>query len=263
MRVSESFETESSLIAYGRRDTESVVLKVVKAPGDEWRSGEVARAFRGRGVVRVLESVEGAALLERIEPGTPLVELTRGGRDDDATEIIATVIASMSPSAAPPWCPKVYEWGRGFDWYLALGDAHIPRPMVERARAMYSALCETLGPTRLLHGDLQHYNVLADRERGWLAIDPKGVVGDVEYELGAALRNPGESPDVFTNLATIERRVTILATRLACDADRIVRWAFAQGVLSAIWDIQDGYALGADNGPLALARAIDLLLGVR
>jgi streptomycin 6-kinase len=43
---------------------------------------------------------------------------------------------------------------------------------------------------RLLHGDLQHYNVLLDRKRGWLAIDPKGVVAEGEFELGAALRNP-------------------------------------------------------------------------
>ena len=42
----------------------------------------------------------------------------------------------------------------------------------------------------LLHGDLQHYNVLLDKDRGWVAIDPKGVVGELEYEVGALLRNP-------------------------------------------------------------------------
>lgn len=45
--------------------------------------------------------------------------------------------------------------------------------------------------------DLQHYNVLFDDARGWLAIDPKGVVGEVEYEIGAILRNPIERPDLF------------------------------------------------------------------
>jgi streptomycin 6-kinase len=38
--------------------------------------------------------------------------------------------------------------------------------------------------------DLHHYNVLSDSGRGWLAIDPKGLVGEVEYEVGAAIRNP-------------------------------------------------------------------------
>lgn len=52
--------------------------------------------------------------------------------------------------------------------------------------------------TTLLHGDLHHYNVLSDVRRGWLAIDPKGVIGEVEYEAGAIFRNPNEMPDLFT-----------------------------------------------------------------
>jgi streptomycin 6-kinase len=69
--VDESFETPTSVVSYGRRDGRAVVLKVVKRPGDEWRSGQIASAFGGNGFVRVLEYVEGAMLLDRLEPGTP------------------------------------------------------------------------------------------------------------------------------------------------------------------------------------------------
>jgi streptomycin 6-kinase len=260
--VDEPLETPSSLIAYGRRGGDPVVLKVVKEPGDEWRSGEVAAAFAGRGMVTVLEYVDGAALLERIVPGTPLVDLVRRGDDDAATGVLAEVIAAMAPSGGPSWCPRVEEdLERGFAWYVASGDTQIPLPLVRRAAAMYANLCATQRDTRLLHADLQHYNVLEDRARGWIAIDPKGVVAELEYEVGAALRNPGELPDVFANPKTIDRRVATFASALKLDADRVLRWGFAEGVLSAIWHVQDGYAIGADEMPLALARAIEALWG--
>ena len=257
-----SAETDSSLIAFGRRGAELVVLKVVKRPGDEWRSGEVAHAFGARGMVRVLEYGEGAALFERVVPGTALVELTRHSRDVAATEILSGVIASMSPNAAPSWCPTVSDWGRGFARYLESGDARIPAPLVRRASDIYAELCGTQRDTRLLHGDLQHYNVLLDDQRGWLAIDPKGVVGEVEYELGALLRNPAELPGVFADPTTIERRAATLSSRLGLDAGRVLRWAFAQAVLSAIWHVEDGYEVDvATNAPLRLARSIDAMFG--
>jgi len=259
--ATESFETESSLVAFGECDGEQVVLKVVKGPGDEWRSGEVARAFGGRGMVRVLEYDDGAALFERIVPGTALVEMTRESRDAAAAEILADVIASMSPNAAPSWCPTVSDWARGFTWYVDSGDTQIPAPVVRRASEIYTELCGTQRATRLLHGDLQHYNVLRDQHRGWLAIDPKGVVGEVEYEMGASLRNPAGMPAIFANPTTIEKRVITLSTRLGLDAGRVLRWGFAQAVLSAIWHVEDGYAVDAANAPLQLARAIDSMFG--
>ena len=259
--VAESFETESSLIAFGLRDAEPVVLKVVKQPCDEWRSGEVASAFGGRGMARVLEYEEGAALFERIVPGTELVELVRQGNDAAATEILADVIASMSPNAAPSWCPTVHDWARGFTWYVDSGDTQIPAPLVHRAAEIYTELCATQRTTRLLHGDLQHYNVLRDQHRGWLAIDPKGVVGEVEYEMGAMLRNPLELPAILSKQAGIEQRIGILCDRLGLDAGRALRWAFAQAVLSAIWGVQDGYVVDSRSGPLRLARTIDAMFG--
>src|SRR4051812_46937000 len=97
VELDESFETPSSVIAYGRRGAQRVVLKVVRRPNDEWHAGAVLDAFGGRGVVRVLEHTEGAMLVERLDPGTSLVELVRSGRDDSATTIIAEVIAAMTP----------------------------------------------------------------------------------------------------------------------------------------------------------------------
>ena len=258
--VDEVCETTGSLIAYGHRGAVPVVLKVVKRPGDEWRSGEVASAFGATGVARVYECAGGALLLERLTPGRSLVEMVLRGRDGEATAILAGVIGAMSPETPSAGVATVEEWGQAFDWYATSSDRRIPRPLVADAHATYKDLCESQASRRLLHGDLQHSNVLFDRARGWVAIDPKGVVGELEYELGALLRNPRQAPAVFTDPATVERRVRVLSTGLGVDRTRTLGWAFAQAVLSAIWCVQDRVDLAETDPSLALAEAIRPLL---
>jgi len=79
-----------------RRRDRRVILKVVRYEGEEWRSGEILAAFDGNGLVRALEFRDGAVLLERLDPGNDLSILSMAGRDEEATEIIADVIARMS-----------------------------------------------------------------------------------------------------------------------------------------------------------------------
>ncbi|HKY26510.1 MAG TPA: aminoglycoside phosphotransferase family protein [Pyrinomonadaceae bacterium] len=289
VNVERTVETESSLVAFGERSSavQSVVLKIIKQPGDEWRAGEVLKAFDGRGVVRVYEHAPGAVLMERLSPGTPLVDLVLNGKDDEATDILAVVMQQMSEpedvwmpgigrqvSAAQwrtpleanqpkpdtryqtPAFPTTYDWARGFDRYIASRDGQIPRDLVESAQQIYVKLAATQREPRLLHGDLQHYNVLFDSVRGWVAIDPKGVIGEVEYEIGAAMRNPVERPDLFLSPQTIARRLKQFTDRLNLDYNRTVRWTFAQSVLSAIWNVEDGFEVGPLDSSLRLAKAI-------
>ena len=259
--VEGSLETHSSFVAFGRRGNQPVVLKVVRQPGDEWRCGEVLDAFGGRGMVRVYEYVEGAVLLERLNPGTPLAVMALGGRDEEATQILAGVIRRMSHPAVPSSAfVTADDWGQGFQHYLASGDNQIPHDLVEQGQHIYLRLCASQRGVRLLHGDLQHYNVLFDDKRGWLAIDPKGVVGEIEYEIGASLRNPCERPEVFASSEAVERRIVRYEAELKLDPERALAWGFAQAVLSAIWGVEDGFAVGAKDPSLMLANAIRPML---
>ena len=254
--VERVLETDSSVIAFGRRDRQPVVVKVIKNTGDEWRSGAILDAFEGRGVVKVYEYVEGAMLLERLSPGDSLVGVALDGRDYQATETLADVIGRISPRPSVDAVPTVQDWAKGFERYASSGDGQIPRNLSERAHRVYSELCASQSHPRLLHGDLHHYNVLLDSDRGWLAIDPKGVVGELEYEVGAVLRNPYERPELFTVPSTIQKRLERFACKLNLDARRILAWSFAQAVLSAIWSIEDGFPVGPRNPWLALADAL-------
>ena len=76
-------DTHTSVLALGRRDGDPVVLKIVKARGEEWRSGDIVDAFERKGVVRVYEHVEGAMLLEGLRPGRSLLGVALSGADDD------------------------------------------------------------------------------------------------------------------------------------------------------------------------------------
>ena len=237
------------------------MLKVLRRPGDEWRCGEVLDAFGGRRVVRVYEYVEGAVLMERLRPGTPLAGMALDGRDDEATEILSEVIRRMSPrNTSSGEFVTVQDWGKGFERYLAAGAGLIPRDLVEQGQRVYAELCASQRATRLLHGDLHHDNVLFDADRGWVAVDPKGVIGELEYEVGAALRNPYERPELFASPETVERRVRRYEAVLKLDPWRVLSWGFAQAVLSAVWSCEDGFAVGPETPSVVLARAIQPML---
>ncbi len=258
--IAETRQTEGSLLGFGLSDGNPVVLKVSKV-SDELNSGGVLRAFQGAGTVQVYESDQGAVLLERLDPATELVELVRSGRDEDATEILAQVIAAMMNHEPPPGCPTLFDWARGFDRYISEhSDGPVSLHVAHEAADIYRGLAATQLQTMLLHGDLHHYNVLLDSQRGWVAIDPKGVVGELEYELGAIIRNPVELPDFYISRAVVERRLKKLTDALRLDYDRALGWTFAQAVLSAIWDVEDGFEVTQDNAALQFAEVIKRMI---
>ena len=262
--VEHSFQTETSVISFVTRDGEDLVLKLVKYEGDEWYAGRVLRAFNGHGVVRVHEYTGGAMLIDRLRPGNNLVELALRGHDEEATNILCAVISKMSAAkagaAVVQGCATVEDWGEAFPRYLASHDQRIPRDLFAAARSVFANLCGSQSRRRLLHGDLQHYNVLFDSQRGWLAIDPKGVIGELEYEIGAVLRNPLERADLFLSRSTIERRLDQFTSKLNLNRKRVLAWAFSQAVLSAIWDIEDGLDVNESSPALRLADVIRPML---
>jgi streptomycin 6-kinase len=98
--------------------------------------------------------------------------------------------------------------------------------------------------------------VLFDLKRGLMAIDPKGVIGELEYEIGAILRNPVERPELFLSPSIIERRINQLVSKLDLNRERVLAWAFSQAVLSEVWGVEDGFDVDAASPPLELARII-------
>lgn len=231
-----------------RADGTEVILKLCVPLSEMLTELNALRLYDGRGICRLLDSdeVQGAMLLERLKPGVMLATVTD---DETATAIAAQVMRQLwRPAPAEHAFPTVAKWAQGLDRLRKRfdgGTGPFPVKLVEEAERLFAELIPTMGEPVLLHGDLHHYNILQAEREPWLAIDPKGVVGEPAYEIGALLRNPFEidkRPDLveFTT-----RRIDQLAAELKIDRARIRGWNVAQALLSVWWDYEDN----GDNWP--------------
>jgi streptomycin 6-kinase len=269
LEVSPPFATLSyNYVAPARRsDGTDLVLKMGVPRPELEREIEALRAYDGRGSVRLLdaETGKGVLLLERLKQGSMLADLYPGN-DDEVTMIAAGVMRQLWRPITPHHnFKKIEEWFEGLARLRSKfkgGCGPFPVRLVETAESLYADLSQSMGEPLLLHGDLHHFNILSATREPWLAIDPKGVVGEAAYDVGALLRNP--VPDVFGRsdlVHILDRRVAILAEILDLDRRRILSWGMAQAVLSAWWSYEDNDSEWRDVLPVAeqLAKLLTIL----
>lgn len=244
-----------------RTDGTRAVLKVGFPDKELLTEAEALRFFAGRGAVRLLEDDlgQGVLLVERLEPGTPLLSVED---DETATSIVAGVLRHLwRPVPADHPFPTVAEWGAGFGRMRDHFDGTtgpLPPALTDGAERLFTELLSSMAEPVLLHGDLHHDNVLAAARKPWLAIDPKGIVGEPAYDTGAWLRNwlpdllDAPRPDRI-----LARRIDQFAEELALDRERVRAWGMAQAVLSAWWMIED-HGSGWEP-PIEVARLLAAL----
>jgi len=107
---------------------------------------------------------------------------------------------------------------------------------------------------RPLHGDLHHDNVLQG-PRGWLAIDPKGVLGDPGFDAANMFYNPLDRDALCHDPIRIAHMAEVFAKTLNQPPPAILDHAIAYGCLSASWHHEDDNAV-EENRELSIARAI-------
>jgi streptomycin 6-kinase len=224
-------------------DGSEAVLKV-GVPNSELALEIAAlKAFNGFGAVKLLESDQelGALLLERLRPGEPLIQM---GDDEHATAVAIMVIRQLqSCSVKHVSFPSVADWFHGFQRLRDMFGGEtgpIPNELIEKAEGLSQDLITSMEASVLLHGDLHHWNILSSEREQWLAIDPKGVIGEPAYETGAWLRNPFPGILEMANPeSVISRRIDQFSNDLGYDRERIVGWGFTQAVLASSWSFQD------------------------
>lgn len=235
------YDTTEGVLAFGTRDDTPVVLKTLGTSFDAEGSAMAQTCFDGHSGVKVLESVEGACLLQRVMPGHTLTEAMAADEMISDVAVFATVAQSLHTAPVPnDDVPNVHGWSRSFATWREEIDSRLPVRRVREAEALFHHLIETTDSEVLLHGDLHHANILYDANGGWLTIDPKGVVGDPAFEAAAFLRNPMRRLNEISDPEFIRARVAALSSLTSWKPDRIYAWAYCQNVLSAIWDAQDG-----------------------
>nr|WP_071928417.1 aminoglycoside phosphotransferase family protein [Nocardia mangyaensis] len=82
-------------------------------------------------------------------------------------------------------------------------------------------------PETLVHGDLHDANVLAGDREPWLAIDPKGYVGDPAYDTITVIRSYRFAPLLFAAdpAAGLLRGLDLYCEAAHVDRVRARRWA--------------------------------------
>jgi streptomycin 6-kinase len=238
-----------NFVAFAKRQNEDVILKI-GVPRDELTSETAAlKLFNGDGACQLLESDEekGFLLLERLKPGMMLSDLEN---DDERTHIAADVIVNIhsrggfaQPSASTDGkLIKLSDWFNGLNKirpHYDGGTGPFPRDLLEMVESFLPELFAD-EDIKLLHGDFHHFNILSS-ERGWLIIDPKGVIGPAGYEIGPFMLNPWSSvSDESQFRVQAERRISIFSERLGWKKEKIIKWSMAHAVLSAWWSIEDG-----------------------
>jgi streptomycin 6-kinase len=248
-------ETPTSHVYTVTSGGEVVVLKLLTEYGWEEQRGALALShFDGRGAVRIYRSDAHAQLLE-YAAGDELVSLVERGDDEGATRIIADVLGQLHgvPQEEPAaGLLSLRDWFRELfrkaESERALGVQSI---YVQGADLAARLLDEPL-EVRVLHGDVHHRNIRRSA-RGWLAFDPKGLVGERAYDCANTLCNPSRGQPGRDELVHDERRLltaaAILAEALEIERERVLQFTFAYACLSAGWAIK---AQNADAAQWAL-----------
>lgn len=228
------------------------ILKI--ATSQEEIDGAALMAWwAGGGAARVLALEADALLLERLPARLSLVAMAQDGLDEDALRILCAVADDLHAPRGRPAPRSLYPLDR---WFRALAPAAAAHGGVlkDSLQAANSLLADPR-EIAVLHGDLHHENVLDGADRGWLVIDPKGVLGERAYDYAAMLCNPHEAGG--PRPGRIARQATLVADAARVDAQRLLHWLLAHAGVSAAWCMADGF----DPGPaLATAESAKALL---
>jgi streptomycin 6-kinase len=226
--------THTSRLLPVRRGGVPLMLKLSHT-SEERYGGQLMLWWDGEGAVRILEHDDDALLMERATGPRSVSDMARSGEDDAASLIICEVARRLHAprSGSAPAAISLDLWFR--DLFPA-ADRHggILVAAAETARALLGEPRDI----RVLHGDLHHGNVLDGGARGFLAIDPKRLLGERSFDFANIFCNPDAA--VATRPGRLTRQAGIVAEAAGLDRERLMRWILAYAGLSAAWHLDDG-----------------------
>lgn len=236
--------THSSSLLPVRRAGAPAMLKIAHEP-EERAGARLMVWWGGEGAARVLAHEGDALLMERATGDRSLAAMARAGEDDEASRILCAAAAGLHAprDRTPPELVPLAHWFRALEPAAAAHGG-----ILARADAVARELLAAPREVVVLHGDLHHDNVLDFGARGWLAIDPKGLVGERGFDFANLFCNP----DLGTAIAPgrLARQADVVAAAAGLERGRLLRWVLAYAGLSAAWSLEDG-----DQPGVALAVA--------
>jgi streptomycin 6-kinase len=245
----EPIVTPHSQLLPVRRHGAPAMLKVA-VEAEEKFGGVLMAWWDGQGAARVIAHQGDAILLERAEGNVSLAKLARDGRDDEASQIICATVAKLhAPRDKPlPDLIPLRQWFRELEPAAATHGGILPL-----AAATARELLATPREVGVLHGDIHHDNILDFGSRGWLAIDPKRLVGERGFDYANLFCNPDH--ETATDPGRFQRRVEVVTEAARLERKRLLQWILAWAGLSAAWFLSDGVPPETDFAVAELAAA--------
>jgi streptomycin 6-kinase len=246
--------TQSGHLLPVRRRGEPAMLKLATEKEENF-DVMLMEWWDGDGAARVLARNPDALLLERAEGVASLADMARNGRDDEACRVLCAVAARLhAPRPKPlPGLAPLPHWFRELEPAAATHGGILVR-CAETAQALLAEPRDV----GVLHGDLHHGNVLDFGVRGWLAIDPKGLLGERGFDFANIFTNPDladPTHPVATEPGRFARRLEVVVQAARLKRERLLRWILAWAGLSAAWFLTDGDSAAIDLRVAELAAA--------
>ena len=229
-----------SRLAPVRQAGRPATLKIAGHP--EERDGAALMAWwDGDGAAKVLGYEGDALLMERAMGEGSLSAMTRDGRDFAATLILCRAAARLHaprPRPPPPTLKPLPVWFRALEPAAAREGG-----LFVKSAAAARELLASPRDVAVLHGDLHHDNVLDFGDGAWLAIDPKGLIGERGFDYANLFFNPWPAAG---DPGRLQRRLVLVAEASGLEPARLLQWILAYGGLSAAWTLESGMPDGGD-----------------
>lgn len=193
--------------------------------------------FNGHGSIILLDHNQkyNAVLLQQAIPGTTLKQLY----PQQLEFVMDRYISTMKKIHNHP-LPKNNGFRSISFWLESIDKAspkEIPESLLIKAVTLKNQLLNSMQSHIVLHGDLHLDNILCN-DNEWLCIDPKGIIGEPEFEI-AAFDFIAENEIATATSQLISNRINQIADKSQLSAQRIKNWTFVRLILSAAWSIED------------------------
>jgi streptomycin 6-kinase len=190
--------------------------------------------WEGKAAVKVYRYDAGALLMERAVGEGSLRRMVMDGREDEANTIVCGVVAQLHAHtcAETPGLTPLASWFRSLEKAASQHDG-----LFATCQAVADKLLRDPQDQLALHGDIHYDNILDSGNRGWIAIDPKGVIGERGFDYANLFCNPDIG--VAASPGRLPKQARLVAGLAGLELSRLLQWIIAWAGLMASWMLED------------------------